>query len=54
MMRSRGIPTVINATLAIIYAGHYATETLGVSALAKHLADRYELPWNFVSAPTGL
>jgi dinuclear metal center YbgI/SA1388 family protein len=40
--------------LAIIYAGHYATETLGVSALAKHLADKYELPWNFVSAPTGL
>ena len=40
--------------LAIIYAGHYATETPGVSALAKHLADKYELPWNFVSAPTGL
>lgn len=40
--------------LAIIYAGHYATETLGVSALAKHLADKYELPWSFVSAPTGL
>ena len=40
--------------LAIIYAGHYATETLGVSALAKHLADKYELPWNFVAAPTGL
>jgi dinuclear metal center YbgI/SA1388 family protein len=40
--------------LAIIYAGHYATETLGVSALAKHLADRYELPWSFISAPTGL
>lgn len=40
--------------LAIIYAGHYATETLGVSALAKHLADKYELPWSFISAPTGL
>ena len=40
--------------LAIIYAGHYATETLGVSALAQHLAQRYELPWNFISAPTGL
>jgi dinuclear metal center YbgI/SA1388 family protein len=40
--------------LAIIYAGHYATETLGVSALAKHLADKYKLPWSFVSAPTGL
>ena len=40
--------------LAIIYAGHYATETLGVRALARHLADRYELPWNFIAAPTGL
>lgn len=40
--------------LAIIYAGHYATETLGVSALAQYLADRYQLPWNFISAPTGL
>jgi dinuclear metal center YbgI/SA1388 family protein len=40
--------------LAIIYAGHYATETLGVSALAQHLATRYELPWSFISAPTGL
>jgi dinuclear metal center YbgI/SA1388 family protein len=40
--------------LAIIYAGHYATETLGVSALAKHLADKYEVPWNFINAPTGL
>lgn len=40
--------------LAIIYAGHYATETLGVRALAEHLADRYQLPWSFISAPTGL
>ena len=40
--------------LVIIYAGHYATETLGVSALAKHLGERYDLPWNFVDAPTGL
>ena len=40
--------------LAIIYAGHYATETLGVSALAKHLAEKYEVPWSFINAPTGL
>ncbi len=40
--------------LAIIYAGHYATETLGVRALARHLAERHKLPWVFVSAPTGL
>ena len=40
--------------LAIIYAGHYATETLGVCALARHLGEKYRVPWNFVSAPTGL
>lgn len=40
--------------LAIIYAGHYATETLGVRALAQHLAERYKLPWSFINAPTGL
>jgi dinuclear metal center YbgI/SA1388 family protein len=40
--------------LVIIYAGHYATETLGVCALAQHLGEKYDLPWNFVSAPTGL
>jgi dinuclear metal center YbgI/SA1388 family protein len=40
--------------LVIIYAGHYATETLGVRALAQHLGEKYDLPWNFVSAPTGL
>ena len=40
--------------LAIIYAGHYATETLGVSALAEHLGERYGISSSFVSAPTGL
>jgi len=40
--------------LAIIYGGHYATETLGVCALAQHLSEKYDLPWSFISAPTGL
>jgi dinuclear metal center YbgI/SA1388 family protein len=40
--------------LAIIYAGHYATETLGVCALSQHLSEKYKVPWGFVSAPTGL
>lgn len=40
--------------LVIVYAGHYATETLGVCALAQHLAEKYRVPWNFVNAPTGL
>jgi dinuclear metal center YbgI/SA1388 family protein len=40
--------------IAIIYAGHYATETLGVRALAEHLAAKYGIPAGFVNAPTGL
>jgi dinuclear metal center YbgI/SA1388 family protein len=40
--------------LAIIYAGHYATETLGVHALVEHLGNRYSISSSFVSAPTGL
>jgi dinuclear metal center YbgI/SA1388 family protein len=42
------------AGLTIIYAGHYATETLGVRALAAHLGGAFDLPWLFVDAPTGL
>jgi dinuclear metal center YbgI/SA1388 family protein len=40
--------------LTIIYAGHYATETLGVRALAQHLGENFKLPWSFIEAPTGL
>ena len=40
--------------LTVIYAGHYATETLGVRALAQHLSEKFSLPWKFVEAPTGL
>lgn len=40
--------------LTIIYAGHYATETLGVTALGRHLAERYSLDFMTVNAPTGL
>jgi dinuclear metal center YbgI/SA1388 family protein len=40
--------------LVIIYAGHYATETLGVRALAEHLSAEFGLPSTFIAAPTGL
>lgn len=40
--------------LVIIYAGHYATETLGVRALAEAGAERFGLPCAFIEAPTGL
>ena len=38
----------------VIYAGHYATETLGVCALAKHLEERFGLETLFVDHPTNL
>ena len=42
------------AGLVIIYAGHYATETLGVRALADRVTSRFGIPSSFVEAPTGL
>lgn len=38
----------------LLLAGHYATETFGVRALARHLGDRFSVPWEFVDCPTGL
>lgn len=40
--------------IAILYAGHYATETLGVRALGAELERRFGLPWSWIPAPTGL
>jgi dinuclear metal center YbgI/SA1388 family protein len=39
--------------VVVIYAGHYATETLGVSAVAERIAREVGVPWSFVSSPTG-
>jgi dinuclear metal center YbgI/SA1388 family protein len=38
----------------VLFAGHYATETLGVQALASHIAERFGLEWEFHDHPTGL
>lgn len=38
----------------LLLGGHYATETFGVKALAKHLAAKFDLPWAFLDHPTGL
>jgi putative NIF3 family GTP cyclohydrolase 1 type 2 len=40
--------------LNVLYGGHYATETLGVRALAESVARRFALPWLFLDHPTGL
>jgi dinuclear metal center YbgI/SA1388 family protein len=34
-----------------VAAGHYATERLGVQALAAHLAKRFDLEWTFIELP---
>ena len=39
--------------LAIIYAGHYATETLGVRAIAERVSTAFGIPSTFIPAPTG-
>ena len=46
--------SAMDAGLCIAYAGHYATETFGVEALARTLSDRFGIPWTFLDLPTGL
>ncbi len=38
----------------VLYAGHYATETVGVKALAEHVAKQFGIKWEFHDHPTGL
>jgi dinuclear metal center YbgI/SA1388 family protein len=40
--------------VVVLYAGHYATETLGVRALAEATASYFGIRASFVHAPTGL
>jgi dinuclear metal center YbgI/SA1388 family protein len=64
--RDRGIDTLIvgegphhttveaiEHDLCVMYAGHYATETLGVQALGAFLEARFGIPWTFLHLPTG-
>ena len=64
--RDRGIDTLIvgegphhttveaiEHDLCVMYAGHYATETLGVQALGAFLEARFGIPWTFLRLPTG-
>jgi len=38
----------------VVYAGHYVTETVGLKALGRHLAERFGLQTSFLDVPTGL
>jgi dinuclear metal center YbgI/SA1388 family protein len=49
--------TAVEATelgIAMLYVGHYATETFGVRALGAEIERVFGIPWSFVAAPTGL
>lgn len=52
---SHGAATLArDAGINVIFAGHYATETLGPRALAKHIEDTFGIPAAFIESPTGL
>lgn len=38
--------------LNVIYAGHYATETVGVQALGQHLSEKFDMQTKFFDFPT--
>jgi putative NIF3 family GTP cyclohydrolase 1 type 2 len=44
----------LESGINVLYAGHYATETVGVKALAGLVAEQFALPWQFHDHPTGM
>jgi dinuclear metal center YbgI/SA1388 family protein len=40
--------------ITVLYAGHYATETVGVRAIAEEIGKRFSIKSSFIDAPTGL
>jgi putative NIF3 family GTP cyclohydrolase 1 type 2 len=43
----------IEHDLCIVFAGHYATETLGVQSVGALLHQQFGVPYTFLSLPTG-
>ena len=37
----------LNAGINVIYAGHYASETVGIQALGQHLVEKFGLAFEF-------
>ena len=46
------LPMIEELGMNVIFGGHYATETLGLKALARHLARRFRLQTEFIDLPT--
>ena len=53
-IRDRSYTAAEEAGMNLFYAGHYATETFGVKALAAWLSGKTGLSWSFLDHPTGL
>lgn len=47
-------PLALELGVNLLLAGHYATETSGVQALARELETVFGLPWEFIDQPSGL
>ena len=43
----------VELDICVVYAGHYATETLGVQNLGEFIGNRFGIPWTFLNLPTG-
>jgi dinuclear metal center YbgI/SA1388 family protein len=37
-----------------VFAGHYATETFGVRAVAQHVSEKFGVDWIFIDEPTDI
>lgn len=46
--------TAHDASIAVIFAGHYATETVGLQALGNHLHEHFDLTTEFLDLPPRL
>ena len=42
------------AAINLVFAGHYASETVGLRALDRHVRAQFGVKGTFISAPTGL
>lgn len=53
-IQHQGVAQYRDREIHLISAGHYATETFGANAVGKILAEKFNLPYEFIDLPTGL
>lgn len=52
--RHSAFHSVAELGLNVLFAGHYATESVGLQALARHLEEKFGLETVFLDIPTGM